>query len=65
MQIMPGARLEILPGSGRLAVEVDGQIAGYASSNLTGEYSVVQLQQQEELMRRLQEKLVQVSRAVR
>jgi hypothetical protein len=38
------------------------QIAGHASSKMTGEYTVVQLRRQEELTRRLQEKLAQVGK---
>jgi integrase len=38
------------------------QIAGHANSKMTGEYTVVQLQRQDDLTRRLQEKLVQASR---
>jgi integrase len=38
------------------------QIAGHANSKMTGEYTVVQLQRQEELTRRLQEKLAQAGK---
>jgi integrase len=38
------------------------QIAGHANSKMTGEYTVVQLGRQEELTRRLQEKLAQAGK---
>ena len=38
------------------------QIAGHANSKMTGEYTVVQLQRQDDLTRRLQEKLVHAAR---
>lgn len=38
------------------------QIAGHANSKTTGEYTVVQLQRQDDLTRRLQEKLVHAAR---
>jgi hypothetical protein len=38
------------------------QIAGHANSKMTGEYTVVQLRRQEELTRRLQEKLAQAGK---
>src|ERR1022692_4792609 len=39
-----------------------GQIAGHANSKMTGEYTVLQLRRQEELTRRLQEKLAQAGK---
>jgi len=38
------------------------QIAGHANSKMTGEYTVVKLRRQEELTRRLQEKLAQAGK---
>ena len=38
------------------------QIAGHANSKMTEEYTVVQLRRQEELTRRLQERLAQAAR---
>ena len=38
------------------------QIAGHANSKMTGEYTVVQLQRQDDLTRRLQEKLAHAAR---
>jgi hypothetical protein len=38
------------------------QIAGHANSQMTGEYTVVQLGRQEELTRRLQEKLAEAGK---
>jgi hypothetical protein len=38
------------------------QIAGHANSKMTGKYTVVQLQRQEDLTQRLQEKLAQAGR---
>ena len=38
------------------------QIAGHANSNMTGEYTMVQLRRQEELSQRLQAKLAQAGK---